>query len=150
MNLADTNFWLALALSKHQFHTTVRDWFDRQSKASVLFCRATQQSLLRLLTTDAVHRPYGNAALSNSGAWKFYRDLRSDHRCGFAKEPKTIEGQWKAMASRDSASPKLWMDAYLAAFAASGGHGFVTTDEGFKQFTALRLILLTRAGGPLP
>lgn len=147
MNLADTNFWLALSLSKHQFYTAARHWFDRQPKASILFCRATQQSLLRLLTTDAVHRPYGGAALSNSEAWTFYRDLRSDRRCGFSKEPAALETKWKTMSERESASPKLWMDAYLAAFAVSGNHGFVTTDEAFKQFTDLRLILLTKAGG---
>jgi toxin-antitoxin system PIN domain toxin len=150
MNLADTNFWLALALSKHQFHAAARHWFDRQSKASVLLCRSTQQSLLRLLTTDAVHRPYGSVALTNSEAWTFHRDLRSDRRCRFSKEPAALEAQWNTMSERESASPKLWMDAYLAAFAVSGNHGFVTTDQAFKQFAGLRLILLTKAGRPVP
>ena len=145
MILADTNFWLALALSKHSFHRVARDWFAQQAKGSILFCRSTQQSLLRLLTTDAVHRPYGNAAMSNSEAWTFYRDLRSDRRCGFAREPKAIEPRWKALAGRDSASPKLWMDAYLAAFAVSANCGFVTTDEGFRQFGGLQLIVLDNA-----
>lgn len=146
---ADSNFWLALALSKHSFHKPVRDWFDQQSNGSILFCRSTQQSLLRLLTTDAVHRTYGNPAMSNSGAWTFYRDLRSDRRCGFAREPEAIEPWWKALAGRESASPKLGMDAYLAAFALSANHEFVTTDQGFKQFDGLRLILLGKTTGPV-
>lgn len=29
MALADTNFWLALSLSKHLFHPAAREWFNR-------------------------------------------------------------------------------------------------------------------------
>ncbi len=47
---------------------------------------------------------------------------------------------------RDTASPKIWMDAYLAAFALAGGYQMVTTDAAFKQFRGLDLLLL----GPLP
>lgn len=144
MILADMNLWLALALSKHVFHQVARDWFDRQSRRSVLFCRSTQQSLLRLLTTEAVARPYGIAAMTNAEAWSFYRDLRSDRRCGFANEPRNIEPKWESLAKRTSASPKLWMDAYLAAFAMTAGHQMATTDEGFKQFDGLQLVLLSR------
>ena len=39
------------------------------------------------------------------------------------------------------ASPKLWMDAYLAAFAIAGGCQLVTTDQGFAQFPSLRCLL---------
>ena len=60
MLLADSNVWLALALSKHKFHRAVRAWFARQKPpAAVLFCRFTQQSFLRLLTTSAVLAPTG-------------------------------------------------------------------------------------------
>jgi predicted nucleic acid-binding protein len=70
MALADSNFWLALALSKHAFHRVARAWLRRQSGADpVLFCRSTQQSFLRLLTTSAVFSPYGIPPLSNKAAW---------------------------------------------------------------------------------
>jgi predicted nucleic acid-binding protein len=39
-------------------------------------------------------------------------------------------------------SPKLWMDAYLAAFALQSGHRLVTTDRDFRQFKGLDLFLL--------
>lgn len=42
-----------------------------------------------------------------------------------------------------AASPKLWMDAYLAAFARSAGYTLVTTDAAFTQFADLDLRLLT-------
>lgn len=108
----------------------------------MLFCRQTQQTLLRLLTNSAVLGGYGIAPLSNAEAWAVFEALRGDDRVGFADEPAGLEAHWKQFAVRDSASPKLWMDAYLAAFAAAGGHTMVTTDSGFQQFVGLDLVLL--------
>ena len=42
---------------------------------------------------------------------------------------------WAALSG--AASPKLWMDAYLAAFAIESGQQLVTTDTGFRQFKGL-------------
>ncbi len=73
MNLPDANVWLALALSKHTFHAAAREWFSRQSgPSSVLFCRSTIQSFLRLLSTEALMRLYGLPALTNAEAWGIY------------------------------------------------------------------------------
>ncbi len=146
--LADTNIWLALSLSRHVFHPAARDWFDRQSApASVLFCRSTQQSLLRLLTTEAVIRPYGIPPLTNAAAWKLYTALLADERIAWAPEPApaAVEARWHALAARETTLPKLWMDAYLAAFALGGGHQLVTTDRAFKQFKGLDVIVLPGA-----
>ena len=79
MLLADSNVWLALALSKHEFHGEA--WFARQKRPeNVLFCRSTQQSFLRLLTTRAVLAPYGVPPLSNDEAWSMYESFRADVR----------------------------------------------------------------------
>jgi predicted nucleic acid-binding protein len=43
---------------------------------------------------------------------------------------------WHRLAKRDTASPKVWMDAYLAAFAISSGLCFVTLDDDFKTYEA--------------
>ena len=145
MILADTNVWLALSLSKHVFHRSTRDWFDEQSReGSVLFCRSTQQSFLRLLTTEAALRPYGILPMTNASAWRVYEDLLSDRRVAWASEPdgEGVEARWKGFAAGVAASPKLWMDAYLAAFAMAGGHQLVTTDKAFKQFKGLDPIVL--------
>jgi predicted nucleic acid-binding protein len=40
------------------------------------------------------------------------------------------------------------MDAYLAAFALTGGYRMVTTDAAFKQFRGLDLRLLGRPASP--
>src|SRR5215831_7046719 len=130
MPLADSNVWLALALSKHEFHRAAQQWLGRQSRREpVLFCRLTQQSFLRLLTTEAVLAPYGIPALSNKAAWSTYEGFRADERIAWVEEPRGLEPSWKRLAGRPTASPKLWMDAYLAAFAMSGGYQLVTTDK---------------------
>ena len=49
MPLADSNIWLALALSKHEFHAAARAWLAGEASRRSPFCRATQQSFLRLL-----------------------------------------------------------------------------------------------------
>ena len=146
--LAETNVWLALSLSGDVFHSSARDWFKQQSvPGSVLFCRSTQQSLLRLLTTEAVMRPYGIPRMTNAAAWKLYAALIADERIAWAAEPSAaaVEARWHALAARETASAKLWMDAYLAAFALAGGHQLATTDKAFKQFEGLDAIVLSSA-----
>ena len=144
MPLADSNVWLALALSKHGFHGAARTWLAGRPPREALFCRATQQSFLRLLTTGAVLAPYGVPPLSNQAAWSIYEDFLADERIAWVQEPRGLEASWKKLAAGAKASPKLWMDAYLAAFALAGGHQLVTTDRAFKQFKGLGLLVLSK------
>lgn len=151
MVLCDVNFWLALALSGHVHHSAVREWFDAiREPAAIRFCRATQQGFLRLLTHAAVLAPYGNPPLTNRQAWAAYEALLADDRIVLqTTEPAGLERRWQRLAARDTASPKLWMDAYLAAFALAGGYRLVTTDAAFRQFRGLELeILGSSAGAP--
>lgn len=145
MNLCDSNVWLALALSAHVHHAAARDWLDTiDEPATVLFCRATQQALLRLLSNAAVLAPYGNPPLTNRESWAAYEALLADDRIVMrTDEPTGIESRWNELATRDTASPKLWMDAYLAAFALTGGYRLVTSDAAFRQFDGLDLLLLS-------
>ena len=144
MDLCDSNVWLALALSKHAHHAAAREWFEAvPDPRSVLFCRATQQTFLRLLTNASVLSPYGNPPLTNRQAWAAYQALLADDRIAFrSEEPAGLEAQWRRFAVRETASPKIWMDAYLAAFALAGGYRMVTTDAAFRQFRGLDLELL--------
>ncbi|HZF08077.1 MAG TPA: TA system VapC family ribonuclease toxin [Thermoanaerobaculia bacterium] len=144
MVLCDSNIWLALAISQHDHHAAAREWLDTiEEPASVLFCRATQQSFLRLLTNASVLRPYGNPPLTNRQAWSAFEALLADDRVDFkADEPPGVEPLWRELAVRGTASPKLWMDAYLAAFALAGRYRMVTTDAAFRQFRGLDLLIL--------
>lgn len=145
MLLADSNVWLALALSKHDHHVVVGEWFVRQkTRESVLLCRATQQTLLRLLTTKAVLAPYRTPPLENKAAWMVLEGILADKRVAWTEEPRGLDACWKKFALTAQASPKLWMNAYLAGFAIAGGHRLVTIDKAFKQFKGLDLLLLSK------
>lgn len=145
MKLPDVNVWLALALSGHEYHDTAERWlFTDGAMGEVLFCRSTQQSFLRLLTTSAILGPFGNPPLTNAEAWQVYEGFLADPRMAFAAEPDDLERHWQQLAARDSASPKVWMDAYLAAFAMAGGHQLVTIDAAFRQYEGLNPVVLAQ------
>lgn len=138
MKLPDTNIWLALSLSKHSHHAAASMWLEEQNEPdSILFCRSTQQSYLRLLTTTGMMSAYGLAPLSNRDAWAHFESFIADERIVFQAESPGLSAVWKKLAARRSSSPKLWMDAYLAAFAISTGAQLVTTDKAFSQFPDL-------------
>jgi toxin-antitoxin system PIN domain toxin len=143
-NLCDVNVWLALALEHHEHQATARRWLDDvEAPKSVLFCRATQQSFLRLLTTAAVFAPFGLAPLTNRAAWAAFGAFTADDRVALrTDEPAGLDRVWNRFVVSDSASPKLWMDAYLAAFAVAAGWRLVTTDRSFQQFAELDVVVL--------
>jgi toxin-antitoxin system PIN domain toxin len=145
MPLADSNVWLALALSKHEFHRSARTWLKQQSSPNpALFCRATQQTVLRLLTTKAVLAPYGLPPLSNKAACSVCEGFLADERVAWGEEARGLESSWKNLAAGSQASPKLWMDAYLAAFAIAAKQQLVTTDKAFRQFKDLDVLVLDK------
>lgn len=48
---------------------------------------------------------------------------------------------WRTFADLGTASPKVWMDGYLAAFAVAGGLRMVTLDADFRIYTTRGLML---------
>jgi len=143
VKLPDVNIWLALALSGHSHHQVAKAWLEEILEAeSIFFCRATQQGLVRLLTTSEVLAAYGIPPLGNRQAWELVEAFMADDRISFASEPEGVEEAWKTYALRETRSPKLWMDAWLAAFAKCSGFQMVTTDKAFSQFKGLDLRVL--------
>ena len=135
MTLPDINVWVALAVSNHEHHPAAVRWLETQHEpASVAFCRATQQGYLRLLSSGKMMKGYGLAPLTNAQVWRTYEALIADARIMFLAEPEGIEPLWRDFGSRHTASTKVWMDAYLAAFAISGGLRLVTLDHDFKSY----------------
>jgi toxin-antitoxin system PIN domain toxin len=143
--LCDTNVWLAMSDRHHIYQLVASEWLGSVAETDrVLFCRSTQQSLLRLLTTPSVFAPYGSDPNSSAQAWDVFEQLLADSRVGFERhEPPGLEALWRRFTTRPSASPKLWMDAYLAAFAVAAGLRVVTTDSAFRQFEGLDVLVLT-------
>jgi toxin-antitoxin system PIN domain toxin len=140
--LPDVNVWLALSIPRHAFHDAAHEWFTDARERSLLFCRSTQQGLLRLLTTAAVVAPYSLAPLSNRQAIARIAGVLADDRIDLVAEPIGVEEQWMRFSDSKNASPKLWMDAYLAAFAFTGGYRLVSIDRAFKQFPGVDVRLI--------
>jgi toxin-antitoxin system PIN domain toxin len=144
--LFDSNVWLALTFSAHPHHAQAKELFaetNHENPAS--FCRATQQSFLRLATTPAILRAYGAEGFTNQDAAKLITTLTALPAVSTLEEPPGLEPRWLQLAKLPSASPKVWMDAYLAAFAIRHGTAFVTLDHDFQNFekAGLKLRLLT-------
>lgn len=138
--LADVNFWLALAFDFHAGHAAATDWFETQNDEAVSFCRMTQQGFLRLASD---RRVFPDDALTLVEAWDQYDQLAADPRVGqFAAEPSGVEADWRAYTARSKFSPKVWNDAYLAAFARISGLEIVTFDNGFRQYDGLAFVVL--------
>jgi predicted nucleic acid-binding protein len=76
----------------------------------------------------------------------YVRRLARDERVGFEPtDPLGLEAHWRQFSPRRTASTKLWMDAYLAAFAVASGLRLVTTDAAFRQFAGLDVLVLGAA-----
>ena len=140
-HLCDSNVFLALIASGHRHHRATRDWYQSLSRHDTAeFCRMTQVTFLRLLTTEAVMGAY---ALTNDQAISLYGELLRHDRVSFAEpEPAGLEAAWHQFAAAHQAAPKRWMDAYLAAFARLAGMRLVTFDRRFQQYEAGGLDLL--------
>ena len=144
MTLPDINVWIALTVSNHEHHAASLQWLEtQQAPASLAFCRVTQQGYLRLLSNAKMMEGYGLPPLTNAEAWASYQALLADDRMTFLAEPGGMETVWRDYGARDTPSTKLWMDAFLAAFAVVGGHELATFDAGFRKFAGLKLQLLT-------
>ncbi|MBZ5606946.1 MAG: PIN domain-containing protein [Acidobacteriia bacterium] len=120
----DINVWLALTI-EHTQQRSALDWW-RQQASGIAFCRFTQLGLLRLLTTSGV---MGGQPLTMRQAWKAYDRFLNDERVEFVAEPPSIDAAFRGFSSGRHASPKLWADAYLLAFAAELGGVVITFDR---------------------
>jgi uncharacterized protein len=90
---------------------------------------------LRIASTPKILEAYRAQASTNRNPLITLDSLLSLPQVVSRVEPDGTFELWRKMASRDPASPKVWMDAYLAAFAVAGGTDFVTLDHDFKNFT---------------
>ena len=136
-SLLDTSVWLAAVFSTHPFHSTAQKSLHQATPAEpAVFCRSTQQSFLRLASTPTLLKTYGATGLTNRDALVALDALLALPQVCERDEPPGTAALWHRLASRDTASPKVWMDAYLAAFAICGGLRLVSLDQDFKNFVS--------------
>jgi len=138
LNFLDSNVWLALIWSRHVHSETAQLWFEQAGEEQFFFCRFTQVTVLRLLTTDQV---MGKDARTMSEAWSLWDRIWADTRIVFLPEPDDIEREFRSRSRLSSRSPKVWADAYLLAFAAVAGLKLVTFDRALKSHGVDVLIL---------
>lgn len=135
----DINVWVALTHAGHVHHDIARDWFNTlRPDTRFHFCRFTQLGFLRLLTAEAV---MGDDVMHQPEAWAVYDRWMEDARVGFLEEPPGIDRRFRSLTRLKTASPKVWTDAYLTAFADTSQLTIVTFDRGFRG-KAKPLILL--------
>lgn len=139
-HLCDSNVLLAIAVGQHLHHPAAAQWFSSlASNETAWFCKATRMSFLRLLTHKIAPE---FTPLSNRQAWKVYHQLMEDAAMGMMEEPRGMDENWQKWSSVSTASTKVWMDSYLAAFAVSSGMRLVTFDKDFRKYVPFGLDLL--------
>ncbi|MGO9272018.1 MAG: TA system VapC family ribonuclease toxin [Terriglobia bacterium] len=138
LNFLDANVWLALLWSRHAHSERAREWFDSIREEQFFFCRFTQLTVLRLLTTESV---MGKDVRSMLGAWDLWDRVRADPRIAFLLEPGGLEKELRVHSRLSSRSPKVWADAYLLAFAATAGLKLITFDRALESRITGLLVL---------
>jgi len=124
--LVDLNVWLAAAYEGHSHHERAWTWFQT-GDVEGQFCRQTQLGFLRLLTDERVMKDEVHTSIE---AWRAY-DRVCEGAVGFCGEPPGLELGFRSFTHLAVPAPKLWADAYLAAFANAAGLAFATFDAGF-------------------
>jgi toxin-antitoxin system PIN domain toxin len=137
-DLPDINVWLALADENHVHHKRARTYWQNDAPPTVAFCRISMIGFLRLATQSRVL----SAPLSVEEAWDIYRRYRSSEGIVFLPEVETGERAFESLTRSSNFTPRLWTDAYLAAFAISSGCRVVSFDSDFGKFDGLSFLHL--------
>ena len=138
-DLLDANVWVALAAADHVHHERALRYWQEESGDSVAFCRVTALAFLRLVTNTRVMQ---HAVLTSGEAWALLQEWLKLPEVSLLGEPVGLDEQLGQFSRMLSIRPKLWTDAYLAAFAMAGNHRVVTFDGDFRKFTDLDLLCL--------
>ena len=146
--LLDVNVWLASVFEAHPAHGTARKLLLAATPDEpMLWCRASQQSFLRLASTPTILAAYQATKATNRDALAALVAFMALPQVDVVEEPPDLQRHWQRLGGIKQQAPKLWMDAYLAAFAIAGEYRLASLDKDFRQFHAdgLDLILLEAA-----
>jgi toxin-antitoxin system PIN domain toxin len=147
--LLDTSVWLAAAFTSHPFRRLAVGVLTQATESEpAALCRQTELSFLRLATTPTLLRVYGAEGQTNRDAAALLSAFLALPQVVGLPEPEGTRPLWLRLADRGSSSPKLWMDAYLAAFAIAGNLRLATLDSDFRAYETegLELRLLSPPG----
>ncbi|HWD39286.1 MAG TPA: TA system VapC family ribonuclease toxin [Fimbriimonas sp.] len=139
VDLPDINVWIALTLQGHPHHESAKRYWADEASAKLAFNSHTMFGLVRILSNV---RQLGPKPLSPAEAWAVYRDWRRDEAVALAAEPKRCPLVLDGFVQAGLVQARTWSDAYLAAFAISGGFRLVSCDGDFKRFPSLNWLFL--------
>jgi predicted nucleic acid-binding protein len=90
---------------------------------------------------------YGAEPFTNRDALLMLDQFMALPSVTFRDEPQGVVAIWRQLAGLPTTAPKVWMDAYLAAFAIASDLELMTLDRDFRSFATqgLKLNLLTSA-----
>jgi toxin-antitoxin system PIN domain toxin len=135
----DVNVWVALNYERHVHHRPAQRWYENLSTSvRLVFCRQTQLALFRILTTPAVME---HEVLTQQACWQLYDRWVFTGQLAWANEPQDLETPLRTMTAAGTASPKVWMDAYLAAFVVAANLTLVTFDRALAGKTKGSILL---------
>lgn len=138
-DLPDVNVWIALSVPEHPHHLPATRYWRTHVRDQVAFCRITSLGFVRVITNTAAMNGRPRAV---GDAWDMYRMFRDRGDVVTLPEPAGCEAILDGWVQRGTLLPRLWTDAYLAAFALAGGLRLVTFDRDFSRFNGLDLLLL--------
>jgi toxin-antitoxin system PIN domain toxin len=138
-DLPDLNVWLALALVEHPHHRAAQAYWYETAARRIWFCRVTMLGLVRLLTQPKL---MGKASLGLRDAFDLYLRFAALPEVGSFAEPPDCESKLAHMLDPNMPA-RLWTNAYLAAFAASGNLRLVTFDKDFARFEGIQRLQLS-------
>ena len=140
-SLCDVSFLLPLCHGQHEHHLSARNHLEGvAASGELVVCRISQLGLLRLLSNPVV---MGSRACATEQAWQVYDTMMSDDRFSFRDEPVGLETKLRELTQGFPFAPKLWQDAYLAAFAITARLGLVTFDSGFQKYKGMNCVVLS-------
>lgn len=125
--LVDVNVWVALLYEGHQHHDRALRWFRGLGPGGAVCCRHVQIGLLRSLTNVSIMGP---DVCSMKRAWELYWKVEADERFAFESEPEGLQEAFQGLSALPFPAPKVWADAYLAAFSNTAGLALATLDAG--------------------
>ena len=121
---------LALLWNRHADSERARTWFEQVDEEQFFFCRFTQITVLRLLTSEWV---MGSDTKSLAEAWSLWDRIWADERVDLLAEPDDLEKDFRWRSRLTERSSKVWVDSYLLAFAAVAGLKFITFERGLQR-----------------
>src|SRR5271169_4339419 len=92
-NFLDANVWLALFWGRHAHSERAALWFEQAGEEQFFFCRFTQLTVLRLLTTEQIMGPDTSTM---SEAWRLWDRILADRRIAFLPEPDDVEKEFRS------------------------------------------------------